>query len=129
MSWRIQGKSVAFPKADTVTTGKLEIGKLVQLNTASKVVLSGGLTTFPLTEVFDVDGGDTVAAIQLDGIASVYITTAAGIDVGSPIALGSSNGGEAATNGDEIIGYALEKPAGNGVNIPVLLVKHVAGIY
>lgn len=122
MSWRVQGESVAFPKADALTTGVFNVGDLMGLDTNSKIVNGAGLRVFPLLEKFDVTGGENNGNLQMTGIAMVRISVVTGVDVSSPIMLGASNGGILATAGNKFIGYALQKPTVANQLIPVLMI-------
>lgn len=130
MSYRIQGIILALKKAAAQTTGKRTIGQLVHVTNAGEATLSTDDIFFPLTEDFDVAGGDQVASAQVDGIAKVYVETAASIVAGSFLKAGSTGLGAALADlGDNYFGVALATPAGDGEFIPVLLSKGKVGQY
>lgn len=123
MSYRIQGITNAFKKTAALVTGTREIGQLIHINNAGEATLTTDDLHFPLVEKFDA-AEDKAAAGQVSGIAKVYVETAASIVAGSPVKAGATGLGIAlAAAGNEIIGYALATPAGNGDYIPVLLGK------
>lgn len=122
MSWKNVTKSIAFPKVSTLTTGKFPEGDLVGLNTDSQIVDGAGLRVFPLSETFDITGGEINGALALEGVALVRISVITGVDVSSPIMLGTGRGGILATAGNKFVGYALQKPTFANELIPVLLV-------
>lgn len=123
--YRIQGIVNAFKIASTLTTGSRLIGQLAYVDNTGKAVLVKDDLGFPLTEKLDVDAGDLVAAVQVNGIAKVYVELVTSIVAGSSVSPGSTGiGVKLGAAGDSAIGYALETPTGNGSYIPVLLIKH-----
>lgn len=124
MSWRIQGISNSFTKAAALTTGKRTIGQLVHINNAGNATLTTDDLYYPLLQDFDVTNGDIIAEAQIDGIAKVFVETAASIVAGSPVTVGATGlGVKLATGVEKAMGYALATPAGNNDFIPVVLVK------
>lgn len=123
MSWRIQGTIVPFKKSAALTTGTREVGKLIHINNAGEATFTKDDIYFPLTEKFIADE-ESVSSAQVTGVAKVFVETAASIVAGSPVKAGTVGTGIAlAVAGDNILGYALETPAGDGDYIPVLLQK------
>lgn len=121
-AFRVQGLSLAFPT--DLTTGSYKIGQLIQLDTNSKIVASGGLLTFPLFEDFNPAAGDKSGSVSITGVAKVRVGTITGIDVGSPLAF-SSNAAILAAADAKFFGHALEKPTIAGQEIAVLLCQGV----
>ena len=122
MSYKVQGLSLAFPKAAAVTTGKFNVGDVVGLDTNSQIVTTGGLLKFPLSEPFEGDKEGS-ACVQMTGIAMVKIAVITGIDVGSELMQGANNGAILATVGSDWFGTALQKPTVANQIIPVLLTQ------
>lgn len=121
MSWRIQGLSNSFSKADSANETR-QIGQLIHIDEDGKAttLVGDGNLALPLIRKFD-HLTDKVAEVQFSGIASIYVENATNIHPKVPVAVGATGKGiKAAEAGDFIIGMALETPSGNGVNIPVM---------
>lgn len=123
MSFRIQGIKNAVKKAAAQTTGTRTIGQLIHFNNSGEATLTADDLHFPAVAPFD-GAVDDRAQVQVDGIALVYVETAASIVAGSPLKPGATGVGAAlATAAGMHFGFALVTPTADGQLIPVLLQK------
>lgn len=124
MSWRIQGISNAFDKATTAVASR-KIGQLIHINEDSQAttVKADAKISYPLLQAFDHEF-DGVAEVCITGIAKTFVETAAGIEVGSKLAVGSTGVGvKLAEAGEDYIGVALEAAQADGDYIPMVQVQ------
>lgn len=124
--YRIHNGAVvnAFKKAANAAANRV-IGQLMRITLtgeATTVLGQDNLAFFPVaTENFDYLK-DENAALQLTGVAEVYVESITNIDAGSPVGPGATGIGIAV--GDDtkfVLGIALRKPVANGELIPVLI--------
>lgn len=114
----------AFKKAANAAANRV-IGQLMRITLAGEattVLGQGNMAFFPVaTENFDYLKDD-LAALQLTGVAEVYVETFTNIVAGQPVGPGSTGIGIAvADDAGYVLGIALKTPVANGELIPVLL--------
>lgn len=96
--------------------------RLAHLNSTGKITttLAGSNASFPLAE--DLAADDLTGALQMTGIAEVYVETYNGIVAGGAVGVGATGVGIAqAVEGAFQLGIALVAPTANGQTIPVLI--------
>jgi hypothetical protein len=114
----------AFLKSAGAVANRL-IGQLMRVDLtgkASTTLGEGNLFFLPVaTENFDYLKDD-YAALQMTGVAEVYVEAFTGIAAGEPVSPGATGIGiKAAADGEFILGFALRAPVANGELIPVLI--------
>lgn len=118
----------AFPVAADFDANR-KIGDLVRINESGAITNKKGqddLLFLPLVEDVQVESTcqepTKVAGVQTHAIAVVSIETAAGITAGVELGIGTVGWGAVAHTTGFKLGIALATPAGDGDQIPVLLV-------
>ena len=127
MSHRNYGPK-AFPVASDFANDR-KIGDLVRINSAGEITDQkgeGDLLYLPLVEDVTVENTcaqpTKVAGVQTHAVAKVTVETAAGIVAGVEVGVGTTGFGVEAYISGFKLGIALATPAGDGDQIPVLLV-------
>lgn len=119
----------AFQAAESAAADR-KIGQLMHITSAGEAttVIGDALLAFPLIDGFKYQEGcyglpDNTADVQIEGVASVWVETFTGIDVGTALSIGTTGIGVKArsVDGEHVIGIALEKPTVNDQVIMVLL--------
>ena len=110
-----------FPKAASASADR-KIGQLMHITAAGEAttVIGSAILALPLVDAFFF-AENKPAELQVHGVASVYVEAFTGIDVGTPLTIGATGVGvkARATDGEFLLGYALQKPSVNGQNIMV----------
>lgn len=120
--YRSGGIREALPVAADFAADR-KTGYLVRVNEEGQATDQLGednLLFFPLVDDF-VKADNKDVAVQVNGIAKIYVEAASGIVAGAELGVGTTGKGVAAYSSGTRIGKALAKPAGNGDFIPVLL--------
>ena len=127
MAYRNYGP-LAFPVAADFASDR-KIGDLVRINSAGEITDQkgeGDLLYLPLVEDVTVENAcaqpTKVAGVQTHAVAKVTVETAAGIVAGVDVGVGTTGFGVEVYSTGFKLGIALATPAGDGDQIPVLLV-------
>lgn len=119
--YRIRGVTNAFPKAAAITSGTRIKGQLIHITNAGEATTTSDDLYYPLVENFD-GATDSVASVQINGIAKVQVETFTSIVAGSPLKLGATGVGVMlAAAGDAFFAKALKPATVNLEFIPVEL--------
>lgn len=129
--YRIHNGAVvnAFKKAASAAADR-SIGQLMRIDLAGNATTTLGqdnMLFYPVaTEDFKFATDDN-AALQMTGVADVYVEDYSDIDAGAPVSPGSTGVGiKRAEGGEFVLGFAIVKPVANGELISVALAPQPA---